>query len=223
MDTEIAQRLQDATLMAIPFLAAVVFHEVGHAWMAKFWGDNTAEEQGRLTLNPIPHIDPLGTIVLPIIGMVSGFALFGWAKPVPINPSRFRKYRQGLFWVSLAGVSMNMILAMISALLCVLLLKYLPGDFQLAEPLIRMSQFAVQINILLAIFNLLPLPPFDGAKIIDSFLPYEASRKFNLIEPYSFYILIALLMTGAFSIIHPPVIYLTRLFLSSASLMVGLS
>jgi Zn-dependent protease len=223
MDTELAQRIQDATLMAIPFLAAVVFHEVGHAWMAKYWGDNTAEEQGRLTFNPLPHIDPLGTIVLPIIGMISGFALFGWAKPVPINPNRFRKYRPGLFWVSIAGVSTNMILAFISALMFAAMLKYLPGDFQLAEPLIKMAQFAVQINILLAIFNLLPLPPFDGAKIIDSFLPYEASRKFNSIEPYSFYIFLALMMTGALSVIHPPVIFLTRLFLGSAGAILGVT
>src|SRR4051794_7717085 len=110
----IAERIQMLSIQFVPFVLAVVFHEFAHGFVAYRWGDHTAKKMGRLTLNPVPHMDPLGTVLFPLINMLSGMnILFGWAKPVPIDPSRFKKYRPGLFWVSLAGPGMNFILAVI--------------------------------------------------------------------------------------------------------------
>ncbi|MEK6578887.1 MAG: site-2 protease family protein [Bdellovibrionota bacterium] len=197
-----------------PFVMAVVFHEVAHGFVALKWGDKTAQQQGRLTFNPIPHMDPMGTVLFPILGMISGMGvLFGWARPVPINPNRFRKYRPGLFWVSLAGPGMNFILANVSALVYVALLTWMPRQFYLFEPLAGMAVVSVQLNYWLGIFNLLPLPPLDGSKIVESFLPYHAAQKFEVLNQYSFFILMALLMSGALSILAYPIGFFTNMTL----------
>jgi Zn-dependent protease len=212
MDSQIAEGIQRLSLQFPPFVMAVIFHEYAHGYIANKWGDNTAEASGRLTLNPIPHMDPLGTVLFPLMMMFSGVNfLFGWAKPVPINPSRFRKYRPGLFWVSIAGPIMNVILAILSAIVFMAMNVWVPKTFYLFEPLVAMTMISVSLNYALAVFNLLPLPPLDGSKIIESFLSYNATQKFEMLSQYSFFILLALLWTGALNVLAIPIRLLTNL------------
>jgi Zn-dependent protease len=205
-------RLQILALQMIPFLAAIVFHEVAHAFVARRHGDTTAEDLGRLTLNPVPHIDPIGTLLFPAINMLTGLPiLFGWAKPVPINYNRLRPFRSGLFLVSLAGPAANTILAVLCAFFLVLFSAVLPVDFYLYEPLRGMAYVGISINFALALFNLIPLPPLDGSKMVEAFLSYEATRKFEKLQAYSFFILLALLWSGALNILSVPITFLSNL------------
>jgi Zn-dependent protease len=215
--------IQRLALQIVPFFMAVIFHEVAHGWVANQWGDSTAKDQGRLTFNPMPHLDVVGTVILPVLMMSTGSGLlFGWAKPVPIDPSRFRKFRPGLFWVSAAGPLMNFLLATVSAFGFALMNRFLPESFSLSEPLVGMAYISVSLNFSLGIFNLLPIPPLDGSKIIESFLSYTALRKYEALAQYGFWILLALLMTGALSILSGPITFLTRLVLGFAISAVGL-
>lgn len=215
--------IQRMALQIVPFFMAVIFHEVAHGWVANRWGDSTAKDYGRLTFNPVPHMDLMGTVILPIMMMSMGTGvLFGWAKPVPIDPSRFKKFRPGLFWVSVAGPLMNFLLALVSAFAFALLNKHMPADFYLSEPLTGMAYISVSLNFSLGIFNLLPIPPLDGSKIIESFLPYNALRKYEQFAQYSFWILMALLLTGALSILSGPILFFTKLCLGLAVMVVGL-
>jgi Zn-dependent protease len=211
---QFAERIQMLAIQFVPFIMAVVFHEYAHGFVANRWGDSTAKAAGRLTLNPIPHLDPIGTILFPLINMLSGInLLFGWARPVPINPSRFKKYRPGLFWVSLAGPGMNVLLAFASAVFFCAIRLWVPEDFYLYEPLVAMAYVSVSLNYALGIFNLIPLPPLDGSKIVQAFLSYNATRKYEAIGQYSFFILMALLLTGAFSVLAYPIRLCTDLTL----------
>jgi len=206
MGESLAQNIQMLSVQFVPFVMAVVFHEYAHGFIASRWGDGTAKENGRLTLNPLPHVDPLGTLVFPILMMLSGtHILFGWAKPVPIDPRRFRKLRSGLFWVSFAGPGMNFILAALSAAAFCSIQRWVPQDFYLFEPLITMCYVSITLNYALGIFNLIPLPPLDGSKIIESFLPLKLARKYESLSRYGMLILIALLFTGALSVIGAPI------------------
>ena len=192
--------IQRLSVQLVPFIMAVVFHEYAHGFVANLWGDRTARDSGRLTLNPIPHMDPIGTILFPVINMVTGIPLLiGWARPVPINPARFRKYRQGLFFVSLAGPAMNVLLAFLAAIVVCGIVKWMPSDFYLFDPLVEMCRVAIQLNYALAFFNLVPLPPLDGSKVVESFLSYEATKKYEKLSQYSFFIFMALLVTGAWT------------------------
>ena len=207
----------------VPFMMAVIFHEFAHGWAASKAGDPTAKDAGRLTLNPIPHIDWIGTVLFPLINMMSGLnILFGWAKPVPIDPTRFRKYRPGLFWVSFAGPLMNFFLALLSAFVFCAMIKWLPQDFFLFEPLIAMTRVSVYLNIALGIFNLIPLPPLDGSKMIESFLSYNATRAYEQLAQYSFFILLGLMFTGAFQILSYPINIMANLCLFAAGAVFGL-
>lgn len=217
-----SENIRHLSLQMVPFIMAVVFHEFAHGFIANRWGDNTAKAAGRLTLNPVPHIDPIGTLLFPMINMLTGIPiLIGWARPVPINPARFTKYRPGLFWVSLAGPGMNFLLAILSAATCCAFAAWVPQTFYLFEPLVSMSLVSVTLNFALGIFNLIPLPPLDGSKIIEAFLPYEAARKYEAISQYSFFILMALLMSGAFSVLHYPIQFFSRLTLFGMAQLFG--
>jgi len=141
--------------------------------------------------------------------------LIGWAKPVPIDPRRFRKFRQGLFWVSLAGPAMNVLLAVLAAAVLCALVRWLPQDTTLGEPLMEMVKVAIPLNFALAIFNLLPLPPLDGSKIIESVLPARQAMKFEQLSRYGFFILMALMFSGALSFLARPIGYLTQLTLET--------
>ena len=203
--------MRDFSIQMLPFFIGIIFHEYAHGRTALRWGDTTARDEGRLTLNPIPHLDPLGTILFPILNAVTGIPiLIGWAKPVPINPNRFKNYRKGLFWVSFAGPLMNVALALISGVAALVVMKYVPMDFTLYDFLVRVLGASIGINYWLAIFNLLPLPPLDGSKMIESFLSYNASRKYEQITPYSFYILMFLLISGSLGVLYFPVRMLTE-------------
>ena len=206
----------------VPFLLAVVGHEFGHGLMAYYWGDHTAKEQGRLTLNPIPHIDMIGTLLFPIINMVSGInLLFGWAKPVPIDPRRFRKPRAGLFWVAIAGPLSNFIMAFGCAFSLCLMLRFAPPDFMFLKEFSTMLEVGIFLNYGLGIFNLIPLPPLDGSKIVESFLTYPQMQQYEKLGKYTFIILILLFMTGAIKYLSPPIIIAGNITLKIAASVVG--
>jgi Zn-dependent protease len=209
-----AERLQLLSIQLVPFIMAVVFHEYAHGFMANRWGDNTAKTAGRLTLNPLPHMDPIGTVLFPMINMLTGMnILFGWARPVPINPTLFRKYRWGLFWVSLAGPGMNFLLAILSAAALCAIQSWVSPSFYLFIPLKKMAAISITLNYALGIFNLIPFPPLDGSKIIESFLPFEIARKYESLARYSLVVLIGLLLVGAFDYLTYPIVICSNLTL----------
>ena len=201
------------TIVSIPaIMMAVILHEYAHGWMAYKVGDATAKEEGRLTLNPIPHIDPLGTIILPgLLILIGSPILFGWAKPVPINPMRFKDLRVGTFLVSIAGICMNIMLATFFGLFIRLVdAGYLDfmGSFVL-EPLLIFSAQAVLINLVLAFFNAVPIPPLDGSRALMSFFSLKYWEVFYRIETYGFLIITVLIFTGVIGrIIFPPIRFL---------------
>jgi len=171
-------------LVAIPLLYSIIFHELAHGWVAWKLGDPTAKYAGRLTLNPLSHLDPIGTLMLLFVG-------FGWAKPVPVNMGYIRNTRSGLIMVSSAGIIANLILAFLS----VFVLKLTaPGS---SSSLGLLLYYMIQINIMLAAFNLIPIPPLDGSKILMGFLSYRAQYALARLEPYGFFIIIGLLYLGA--------------------------
>lgn len=182
-------------ILLVVLIFSVIVHEVMHGLVALYFGDHTAERAGRLTLNPIPHIDPIGTILLPaalllpaiLSGMSPQFFL-AWAKPVPVNPLNFSDLRKGELFVSAAGVLANLSLALIGAII------YHLSNTAFTLPYLNVvALITVNINLLLAAFNLLPIPPLDGSKVLLSQLPYNLAREYQKIEPYGFLILIALL------------------------------
>lgn len=214
--------LQRLGYQFVPFLVAVVAHEFGHGFIASLWGDKTAQEEGRLTLNPVPHIDPIGTVVFPVIGMVSGINfLFGWAKPVPIDPRRFRKWRQGLFWTSLGGPLANVTCSFLFAFALTLLDRFANAQTPFAKEIAMMLYYGVFINFGLAIFNLIPVPPLDGSKIVESFLPYSMQQKYESLQQYSVIILLALMFTGAISVLSGPIMYMGETTLAIANYFLG--
>ncbi len=164
--------------------------------VAKYFGDHTAEYAGRLTLNPIPHIDLIGTILIPGLLLLTGSGmLFGWAKPVPVNPLNFSNLRKGELFVSAAGILANFSLAVIAAILFHILNTFSATPVLILELL----GYAVRINLILGVFNLFPIPPLDGSKVLLSQLPYNAARRYQELERYGFLIIIILLSTGILS------------------------
>jgi Zn-dependent protease len=185
-------------LMAVVLLFSVIIHEVAHGYVAWLNGDPTARLSGRITLNPIPHIDPIGTILLPILLLVTGSrVLFGWARPVPVNPSYFRNYRWGEITCSFAGPASNLILAALFAYLL---------RFKLGGPgLVLLAYYGCTINIFLALFNLLPMPPLDGSHLVAAFLPYRLLQLYRYLEPVGFIIILLLFYTGLMGRIIMPI------------------
>lgn len=195
--------IQKIAAYALPILFAITVHEAAHGYAAKFFGDLTAERLGRITLNPLKHIDPIGTILLPALSILLGGILFGWAKPVPVNFAQLRRPKQDMLWVAAAGPASNFLMALGWGLL---LARVDAFPLQSQEFLSQMSVAGIQINLVLLVLNLFPLPPLDGGRIAVSLLPMQAAIKFARLERYGMIILIALLFTGILGVILSPVL-----------------
>jgi Zn-dependent protease len=195
--------LQTLLIWIIPILFAITLHEAAHGWVASKFGDHTARMMGRVTLNPVKHIDPVGTILVPaaLLIMSTGF-IFGWAKPVPINFNALRSPKSGMIWVALAGPGANLIMAIGWLLVFFLAIKMNIPILQ------RMADAGILINILLAVFNLLPIPPLDGSRVISALLPNPLAYKYNQLEQYGLFILIGLMYFGGFTKIVKPMVEL---------------
>lgn len=204
--------VQKIAVFAIPVIFAITVHEAAHGYVARYFGDMTAHQEGRISLNPIRHIDPVGTILIPILSLlIPGGILFGWAKPVPVNFSRLRRPKQDMLWVAAAGPASNFLMALIWVLVIKLSLV-LPSDF--STPLAFMGAAGIMINVVLMVLNLLPLPPLDGGRIAVSLLPPRMAYQFAQIERYGFIILLLLIFSGILGKIMGPLIYATISLLS---------
>ncbi|HTM11157.1 MAG TPA: site-2 protease family protein [Verrucomicrobiae bacterium] len=198
--------IREIAILAVPVLFGVIFHEVAHGWVANKLGDPTAARMGRLTLNPISHIDLFGTIILPALLYISGARfLFGYAKPVPVNFNNLRNPKTDMIWVALAGPLTNILLALAS----LYALKFANGSQTDASPtmmpILLMAQVSVEINVMLATFNLFPIPPLDGGRVLVGLLPRRLSTTVARIEPFGFLIIILLLMTNKIDFILGPI------------------
>lgn len=205
-------------IWALPVLLAITLHEAAHGYVARHFGDPTAEQAGRITLNPFKHIDPVGTIVVPgaILAISSLFGgggmLFGWAKPVPVNFGRLRKPKADMLWVAAAGPFMNFLMAIGWAALIKLALENPESAYAL--PMVEMGKAGIQINSVLMVLNLLPIPPLDGGRIAVSLLPHRLAWQFAKLEPYGFPILLVLLFTGILGYVLWPLMSLFRAFIA---------
>jgi Zn-dependent protease len=205
--------VQFAAIAILPLLFGITLHEVAHGWAAMRLGDKTALMMGRLTLNPLKHIDPLGTIIVPGLMMLAGGAIFGWAKPVPVTWQNLRNPKRDMALVALAGPMANLGMAFLWALIARLGILLSTVSPWASVPMILMGKVGIVLNLVLMVLNLLPLPPLDGGRIMVSLLPGPLSYRFSRIEPYGFFILIALLMTGVlWKLLGPPVSVLENLF-----------
>ena len=196
--------IQKIAIYALPVIFAITVHEAAHGYAARYFGDMTAHLAGRISLNPIKHIDPFGTILVPALMMMAGGILFGWAKPVPVDFSRLRNPKRDMLWVAAAGPASNLVMA----ILWVFVLKFSGGlPSYIGVPLELMAQAGVMINVVLMVLNLLPLPPLDGGRIAVSLLPHHLAYRYAKVERYGFIILIVLLFTGILAKILQPLIF----------------
>jgi len=203
LDINVAQ----IVIAFIVLLFSLTVHESAHAWTADRLGDPTARLLGRVSLNPIVHADPIGTVLFPLLALFSGVPLIGWAKPVPVNVRRLRHQRRDYVLVAAAGPASNLVLAIVAALL----LSALPvspvilGEPNVSAPLASLLSLGVQLNLLLAVFNMLPIPPLDGGNVLSGLLPVNLAMRFDRIRPYGFLLLYALMFTNGFQyFVLPP-------------------
>ena len=190
---------QTLLIYIIPLLFAITLHEAAHGWIASKLGDHTARMMGRVTLDPTKHIDPIGTIAIPLVLLLSssGF-IFGWAKPVPINFNALRNRKNGMIWVALAGPGANIVMA-----ICWLFVMIIAIKMNITV-LIEMGRVGILVNCVLAVFNLLPIPPLDGSRVISALLPNRLAYQYNQLEQYGLYILLGLMFLGGFNYLVRP-------------------
>lgn len=205
-------------IWALPVLLAITLHEAAHGYVARYFGDPTAEQAGRISLNPLRHIDPVGTVLVPglILALSSLFGaggmLFGWAKPVPVSFNRLRRPKADMLWVAAAGPFANLLMALGWAVVMRVALGSEENAYTV--PMLQMADAGLQINGVLMLLNLLPIPPLDGGRIAVSLLPHRLSWQFAKLEPYGFPILLLLLFTGILGDILGPLLALFRYFIS---------
>lgn len=210
--------VQRIVVWILPVVFAITVHEVAHGWMAKQFGDKTADQQGRLTLNPLKHIDPLGTIIIPGLLLITftGF-IFGWAKPVPVDARNFKNPKRAMMMVALAGPLSNIFMALAWVLIARIGVA-VQIEF-ISLPLIYSGVAGITINLILAVINLLPIPPLDGSRVLSGLLPDYWAWQFNRLERFGFVILLILLATNALGLILAyPMYYAQQLFFSLAGL-----
>jgi Zn-dependent protease len=215
--------IQKIAVFALPVIFAITLHEAAHGYVARFFGDMTAAAAGRITANPLKHIDPVGTILVPLVILLTskllggGMILFGWAKPVPVNFGRLRRPKQDMLWVAAAGPGVNFVMAVFWALM--IQVGHALGSSFASAPLMLMGAAGVFINVILMALNLIPLPPLDGGRIAVSLLPMKQAMQFARIEPYGLFILLGLMFTGILGIIMWPLI---SVFIGLTALVTGL-
>ncbi len=204
--------VQEITIYVLPVLFAITLHEVAHGWVASKFGDQTARLAGRLTLNPFKHVDLVGTVIVPIMMLVFTGFMFGWAKPVPVDARNLRNPRRDMAFVAAAGPIANIVMAILWAGMAKLCLIFLSDNAWIGVPLVLMGKAGVMINVVLAVLNCLPIPPLDGGRVLVSLLPPRMAWTVARIEPYSFWILVLLMVTNLLSyILFPPIIILIQL------------
>lgn len=207
--------IQLIVVLVPPLLLAITLHEVAHGWMALRCGDPTAQSQGRLSLNPLRHIDPMGTLLVPVVLAIVGGFIFGWAKPVPVNKRRLRQPKRDMALVALAGPGANLMMALAWGLVMLIgtqLQVYMPW---LGQPLWLMGGAGVDVNVMLGVLNLAPIPPLDGSRVLAGVLPGRAADAMARIEPYGLIILVALMALGLLNMLLMPIVNTVRHFILS--------
>jgi len=209
---QLDQLIQTISLAAIPVLFAITLHEAAHGYVARHFGDMTAYQQGRISLNPLRHIDPIGTVLVPLLTLFVGGILFGWAKPVPVNFAALRHPKKDMLWVAIAGPATNLVMALGWAL--VYKFAWTFPDNYFAEPMLGMAEWGIKINVILMVLNLLPLPPLDGGRVAVSLLPHRQAFLLSKIEPYGIFILIFMAVTPVLGWILLPLVKLVYKLIS---------
>ena len=199
--------VQKIIIYSIPVIFAITVHEVAHGWVASKLGDQTARLMGRLTLNPFKHIDPVGTILVPIVMLIFTPFLLGWAKPVPVDWRNLRKPRHDMAWVAVAGPAANLLMLIFWTLLLKVMLLSGVAEQNFALPFVAMSMAGIFINITLMVLNLIPIPPLDGSRIVSALLPARLSIIYNRLEAYGMMIVLLLMFTGILSDLFMPVVF----------------
>lgn len=207
----LAAQMQTLAVWVLPVLFAITLHEVAHGWAAEKLGDRTARRLGRISLNPVRHIDPVGTVLVPLLLFFSGGFIFGWAKPVPVTWENLRRPKRDMALVAVAGPGANLLMAVAWALLAKTAAELPVFSPSVAQGLVLMGLAGLQINIVLMVLNLLPLPPLDGSRIVSGVLPPGPERAYARIEPYGIVILLVLMVSGVLGkLLIPPVLAIMR-------------